>query len=91
MFQTAISSEAENAQQSSKVFLDSLLAPAQNPQHRAEILMTDQINFGEIGQKATKIIVLKQEIIERKRSWENLEIDQETMRERINYEKVIKP
>ena len=91
MSQTAISSEAENAQQSSKAFLDSLLAPAQNPQHRAEILMTAQINFGEIGQKATEIIALTQEIIERERSWENLEIDQETMWERINYENVIKP
>ena len=53
--------------------------------------MTVQINFGEVGQKVNEIIALAQEVIEKEKSWESLEIDQSTMWEKMDYENIIKP
>lgn len=57
------------------MFLNSALATANTQKQRAETLMEIQIRCGEIGEQVVRVMALAQNLIEKERSWENLDID----------------
>ena len=83
--------DVEAAQANPKAFLDNILSTANTQQQRAETLMEIQVRFGEIGGQVVEVMSLTQDIIEKERSWEHLNMNQTTMWEKMDYENSIKP
>ena len=73
------------------VFLNNPLATANTQKQRAETPMEIQIRCGEIGEQVVRVMALAQDLIEKERSWEHLDIDRETMWKNTDYENSIKP
>ena len=73
------------------MFLNNALATANKQKQRAETLMVVQIGCAEIGEQVVHDMALAQDLIQKGRSWEHLDIDRETMWKNIEYENTIKP
>ena len=53
--------------------------------------MEIQKRCGEIGEQVVRVMARAQDLIEKERSWEHLNIDRETMWKNIDYENSIEP
>ncbi|KAF8453403.1 hypothetical protein BDZ91DRAFT_802270 [Kalaharituber pfeilii] len=72
-------------------YVDQMLAKAQTPKQRTQLLLENQIKFGEFGQEVNELIAYAQEKIEKEQSWIALGMDQKVMWDQIQYTSVIRP
>ena len=88
---TSTTLDVEAALSNPAMFLNNALATANTQKQRAETLMEIQIRCGEIGEQVVRVMALAQDLIEKERFWEHLDIDRETMWKNIDYENSIEP
>ena len=88
---TSTTLDVEAALSNPAMFLNNGLATANTQKQRAETLMEIQIRCGEIGEQVVRVMALAQDLIEKERFWEHLDIDRETMWKNIDYENSIEP
>ncbi|KAF8475542.1 hypothetical protein BDZ91DRAFT_758139 [Kalaharituber pfeilii] len=72
-------------------YVDQMLAKAQTPKQRTQLLFENQIKFREFGQEANELLAYVQERIEKEQSWVALGMDQKVMWNQIRYVSVIRP
>ena len=83
--------DVEAALSNPAMFLNNALATANTQKQRAGTRMEIQIRCREIGEQVVRVMALAQDLIEKERSWEHLDMDRETMWKNIDYENSIKP
>ena len=88
---TSTTLDVEAALSNLAMFLNNALATANTQKQRAKTLMEIQIRCGEIGEQVVRIMALAQDLIEKERSWEHMNIDRESMWKNINYENFMEP
>ena len=88
---TSTTLDVEAALSNPAMFLNNALATANTQKLRAETLMEIQIRCGEIGEQVVCVMALAQDLIEKERSWEHLDIDRETMWKNKDYQNSIEP
>ena len=81
----------EAALSNQAMFFNNALATANTPKQRAETLMEIQIRCGVTGEQVIRVMALAQDLIEKERSWEHLDIDRETIWKNIDSENCIEP
>src|ERR1700761_390086 len=81
--------ELKDAQLHPQEFINQLLSIAETKWQRAQLLLENQIRFGEVRQDIYKAITILQSIIEKEEAWITLGMDKETMWEKIQYTTII--
>ena len=88
---TSTNLDVEAALSNPAMFLNNAWAMANKQKQGAKTLMEIQIRCGEIGEQVVRVMALAQDLIEKERSWERLDIDRETIWKNIDYENSIEP